>query len=161
MSKPDAVEIVGPAIQRSNHIQDREISTVAGAPKAWRRLDGLAWLMERKAIAGHQRDAGRRLQEDYELSQMQGGARSGGERTSGRSSYEIPDSALDAKDRVKAALSVVPPELVSMTVLFLLPDFEAKPFSLERIATMVREDKRSISLGVRAALSLLARHYGN
>lgn len=36
MTKPDAVEIVGPAIQRSNHVQDREISTVAGAPKAWR-----------------------------------------------------------------------------------------------------------------------------
>lgn len=164
MAKPaehENTDIQAPARITEDHVQDRGTSTAAGAPKAWRKLDGLAWLMARKSIASHQLEAGRRLQEDYELSQLQGGARSGGERANGKRSYDLPDSALDAGKRVKNALAILPPELVSMTILFLLPDFSERSFSLERIAGMVKEDKRAVGLGVRAGLSLLARHYGS
>lgn len=163
MTRPqsDASIPESPAIITDMHRQDRGISPIAGAPKAWRRIDGLDYLLERKSIARHQVEAGRRLQDDYELSQMQGAARSGMERVGGRGSRDIPDSALDAGKRMKQALAEIPPELLSMTVLFLLPDFRIESFSLERIAKMVGEDKRAIGLGVRAALSLLARHYGN
>lgn len=159
--KPQDDGIDGPAVERG-FVQDRTISPVAGATKAWRRLDGLAYLLDRKLIAGHQRDAGTRLQEDYQTSLMEAGARSGGcISNGGRGKTEIPDSAIMAGARVKAALAVLPPELLSMTVLFLLPDFSKEALSLEKIAARVREDKRSITLGVRAALSLLARHYGS
>lgn len=162
MTKPEPAEIVGPAMQRPHHIQDREISTVAGSPKAWRRLDGIAYLKSRKLINSSQEQAAIRLQEDYEKSQMQGGAQSGHERTSGgRKGYDIPDAALDAGKRLKEALSVLTPEILSITVLFLLPHTATTGFSLEHIAKRVGEDKRAINLGIRTALSLLARHYGN
>lgn len=155
-------DIQSPARITEDHVQDRIINPAAGAPQAYRRLDGLAWLMERKVIAGHQLEAGRRLQDDYQLSQMEGGARSGGERTSGgRSSYDIPEAAHAAGKRVKEALAILTPETLTMTMLFLLPDYKAESPTLENIAARVGEHKRSVTLGIRTALSLLARHYGN
>ncbi|HEX2654496.1 MAG TPA: hypothetical protein VHN11_12690, partial [Xanthobacteraceae bacterium] len=69
-------DVQGPARISAAYVQDREISPVAGSPKAWRRPDGLAFMRDRKQIAGHQWEAGNRLQEDYQLSQMEAGARS-------------------------------------------------------------------------------------
>jgi hypothetical protein len=154
-------EIAAPAVISNDMRQDRTISPVAGAQKAWRRLDGLACLRERKQIARHQVEAGTRLQDDWQESLMEGGSRGGGVKTDGgRGSYEIPQRAIDARGRVKQALAILPPELLTMTILFLLPDFREQPLNLERIGQMVKEDKRSITLGIRASLSLLARHYG-
>lgn len=163
MTKPATTndEPDGPAIITSDHVQDRVLSPVAGAKRGYRHLDGLAWMEERKTIASYQFAAGRRLQEDFELSQMRGGAQSGGERTNGnRRSWDIPDSALAASDRVNEALSVLTPEITTMTMLFLLPDFEKRTQTLEEIARRAGEHKRAITLGIRTALSLLARHYG-
>lgn len=154
-------DIIPPAVIGPDHLQDRVISPIAGAKQGYRRLDGLAWMLERKTIAGYQEAAGRRLQEDFELSQMRGGAQSTGERTNGnRRSWDIPDNALDAGRRVNDALAVLTPELLKMTCLFLLPNFENKTLTLEEIAVQTKEHKRVISFGVRTALSLLARHYG-
>lgn len=153
-------DVQAPAVITADHVQDRELSPVAGSPRGYRRLDGLDWLIQRKAIHRHQLEAGRRLQADYAESQRQGCPQSGSAKVDGRRSWDVPDKAIDASKRTKAALAIIPPELLSMTALFLFPNFEEQPFSLERIAAMVKEDKRSISLGVRAALSLLARHYG-
>jgi hypothetical protein len=153
---PESPAVIGP-----DHVRDRNVSTNAGAAKAWSRHDGLRYLQRRRAIARHQYEAGTKLQDDYQVSLMQGGARSGGERSGGgRRSFDIPQIAIDADRRVDQALAILPPELLSMTVLFLLPHSSDDSFSLEQIAKVVREDKRSITLGVRAALSLLARHYG-
>ena len=57
-----------------------------------------------------------------------------------------------------AALAVLPRELCQLTDLFLMP--EDHPFSLERVAAMVKEDRRAAAFGIRIALSLLAKHYG-
>ena len=69
-----------------------------------------------------------------------------------------PDAALDAGKRVSRALTVLPRELRQLTELFLMP--EDHPFSLERVAAIVKEDRRAAAYGIRIALSLLARHYG-
>lgn len=158
----DEVTIDGPALVGPDHVQDRLVSKEIGAPRAYRRLDGLDYLRKKGVIARHQIEAGRRLQCDYEQSQMQAGARSSNQiiNNSSRRANGIPDAAIDASDRVEAALAVLPQELLSMTILFLLPDFRDAPFNIEKIAERVREDKRAISLGVRSSLSLLARHYG-
>ena len=37
---------------------------------------------------------------------------------------------------------------------------EDHPFSLERVAAIVKEDRRAAAYGIRIALSLLARFYG-
>jgi len=153
-------DIEGPALVRPDHIQDRGISKEIGAEKAYRRVDGLAMLSHQNAIARHQYEAGRRLQEDYALSQMEGGARSDGTKVNGgRRDFDIPQYAIDARDRLKAATAVLPPELLTMTTLFLFPDHKDEAPTFENIAVRVKEHKRCISFGVRAALSLLARHY--
>ncbi len=160
-AQPREQEPDGPAVVRREHVQDRELSTVAGAPRGYRVRDGLAWMVERKQIHGHQLEAGRRLQEDYARAMDALFPKSRMERGGGSGrAPEVSNDAIDAKARVTEALSVLPPELLSMTVLFLFPDFEQDGFSVERIAARVREDKRAIGLGVRASLSLLARHYG-
>jgi len=70
----------------------------------------------------------------------------------------LSDVKLDAGRRVASALSVLPRELRQMIELFLMP--EDYPFSLERVAAMVKEDRRAAAFGIRIALSLLAKHYG-
>ena len=70
----------------------------------------------------------------------------------------LSDAALDAGRRAQRALGVLPRELRQLTELFLMP--EDHPFSLERCAAIVREDRRAAAYGIRIALSLLARHYG-
>jgi hypothetical protein len=69
----------------------------------------------------------------------------------------LSDAALDAGQRVRRAMAVLPPELTRLTELFLLP--EDHPFSLEQCAALVKQDRRA-AFGIRVALSLLARHYG-
>ena len=155
-------DIQAPAKLRPDHIQDRGISKEIGAEKAYRRVDGLAMLEHQKSIASHQYEAGRRLQEDYALSQMEAGARSGGTRVDGgRRNYDIPDYAIAAKDRVKEALSVLTPELLTMTTLFLFPDHKDEAPTFENIGARTKRHKRCISFGIEIALSLLARHYGS
>jgi hypothetical protein len=156
--KTPEIDIDGPAMTRG-YVQDRVISPVAGATKAWRRPDGLAYMLERKQIAGHQWQAGDRLQQDYQTSMMQAGARSGGIRGGGAPT-EIPQNAIDASRRVKAALSHLPAEILTINTLFLLGGSEDGQTSFENIAKRVGEDKRAIPIAIRAGLSILARHYG-
>ena len=147
-----------PAIVTRLHRQDRLLSPAAGAPRGFRRLDRLQWLADHGAIGDHQLFAGRRLQEDWQISKLEAApsmqwARSGVARGS-----TLSDAKLDAGRRVKKALSALPPELVTLTCLFLLP--EDHPFSLEGLAAKVKEDKRALSFAVRLSLTMLARHYG-
>lgn len=152
-----ADEVAAPAVIGPMHKRDRVLSPVAGAAKGFRRIDRLQWLRDHGSIGDHQLFAGRRLQEDWQLSKIEAAPRmvfvpGGG--TPGA----LSDAALDAGRRVAKALSVLPGELRALTELFLLP--EDHPFSLERCAAIVREDRRAAAFGIRIALSLLARHYG-
>ena len=148
-----------PAKIGAMHAQDRALSVAAGAPKGFRRIDRLQWLADHGTIADHQLFAGRRLQQDWQLSKIEAGSRMdlGGARGGGVPG-SLSDVKLDAGRRVARALSVLPRELRHMTELFLMP--EDHPFSLERVAAMVKEDRRAAAFGIRIALSLLAKHYG-
>ena len=79
-------------------------------------------------------------------------------RSGGGQGGVLSDAALDAGQRVRRAMAVLPPELPRLTELFLLP--EDHPFSLEQCAAPVKQDRRAAAFGIRIALSLLARHYG-
>jgi hypothetical protein len=140
------------------HACDRALSVAAGSPRGFRRIDRLQWLADHGAIGDHQLFAGRRLQEDWQLSKIEASPRmmlgGGG---GGRHGL-VSDTALDAGKRVQKALAVLPRELRQLTELFLMP--EDHPFSLERVAAIVKEDRRAASFGIRIALSLLAKHYG-
>ena len=100
----------------------------------------------------------RRLQQDWQLSKIEASPRMefGGRGSAGHGN--LSDAALDAGKRVSKALAVLPRELRQLTELFLMP--EDHPFSLERVAAIVKEDRRAAAYGIRIALSLLARHYG-
>lgn len=147
----------GPARPSELHRQDRPLSVVAGTPKGFRRIDGLQWLLDHKSISPQQFDAGRRLQADWQSSKIERSPRMMFSPGGGGSS-DLPDAVLDAGTRFKDAMAVLPTELVGLTTLFLLP--EDHPFSLERCAAIVREDRKAASFGIRISLSLLARHYG-
>jgi hypothetical protein len=152
-------EVEAPAKITPLHARDRALSVAAGAPKGFRRIDRLQWLADHGSIADYQLFAGRRLQRDWELSKIEASPRmtpgaGGGSGLPG----SLPDVALDAGRRVSKALAVLPRELRQLTELFLMP--EDHPFSLERVAAIVKEDRRAAAYGIRIALSLLARHYG-
>ena len=141
------------------HAQDRELSVAAGAPKGFRRIDRLQWLADHGTIGDHQLFAGRRLQQDWRLSKIETQSRMDlGRSRGGGLPGSLPDVKLDAGRRVAAALVVLPRELRQLTELFLMP--EDHPFSLERCAAIVQEDRRAAAFGIRIALTLLARHYG-
>jgi hypothetical protein len=150
--EPEAPVVVSPL-----HKRDRVLSPNAGAAKGWRRVDRLQWLFDHGAIGDHQLHAGRRLQADWQASRIEAAPRmvfaSGG-----GAAGVLSDAALDAGQRVRRAVAVLPGELKTLTELFLMP--EDMPFSLERVAALVKEDRRAASFGIRIALSLLARHYG-
>ena len=152
------IEMVdGPAIVTPMHRQDRVLGAGAGAGRGFRRIDRLQWLRDHNAIADHQLYAGRRLQADWQTSKIEAAPRmsmGGGGGLPGT----LGDAALEAGRRVTRALAVLPTELVTLTTLFLLP--EDHPFSLERVAAMVKEDRRAAAYGIHISLSLLARHYG-
>jgi hypothetical protein len=147
-----------PAIITTLHRQDRLLSPAAGAPKGFRRIDRLQWLKDHGTIGDHQLHAGRRLQEDWQISKLENAPSMQLMRAGGVPGGTLSDAKLDAGARVKKALGALPPELVTLTCLFLLP--EDHPFSLERLAAKMREDKRAVAYAVRLALSMLARHYG-
>lgn len=140
------------------HACDRTLSVAAGAPKGFRRIDRLQWLADHGSIEDHQLFAGRRLQRDWELSKIEASPRMTPGAGGGSSPGSLSDVALDAGRRVSKALAVLPRELRQLTELFLMP--EDHPFSLERVAAIVKEDRRAAAYGIRIALSLLARHYG-
>jgi hypothetical protein len=147
-----------PAIITTLHRQDRLLTPAAGAPKGFRRIDRLQWLKDHGTIGDHQLQAGRRLQEDWQISKLENAPSMQLMRAGGVPGGTLSDAKLDAGARVKKALGALPPELVTLTCLFLLP--EDHPFSLERLAAKMREDKRAVAYAVRLALSMLARHYG-
>ncbi len=100
------------------------------ARSGFRRIDRLQWLADHGSIADHQLFAGRRLQQDWQLSKIEASPRMefGGRGSGGPGN--ISDTALDAGKRVARALAVLPRELRQLTELFLMP--EDHPFSLER-----------------------------
>jgi hypothetical protein len=157
-AKKAAEQPEAPAVITPLHRQDRILSAAGGAAKAWRRIDRLQWLKDHGGIGDHQLHAGRRLQADWQTSKIEAGPRmmlAGG---GGAGAGTLSDAALDAGQRVRRAVGVLPPELVKLTELFLLP--EDHPFSLEQCAALVKQDRRAAALGIRVALSLLARYYG-
>ncbi len=147
-----------PAIVTGLHRQDRLLSPAAGAPKGFRRVDRLQWLKDRGAIGDHQLFAGRRLQQDWQISKLENAPSMQMARGGVGTGSALPDAKLDAGRRVSRALAALPPELVTLTSLFLMP--EDHPFSVERLTAKVREDKRAVAYALRLALSMLARHYG-
>lgn len=151
-------EIQGPAKISPLHRQDRELSVVAGAPKGFRRIDRLQWLFDHKAIAQHQLDAGRRLQEDWQLSKLENSAKSCFEKGAGGASTSLSDAKCDAIGRLKAAMAIVPAKCGTVLTLFLMP--EDHPFSLEQIAGMVRRNPKTVGRYIRHGLTALALHYG-
>lgn len=148
----------GPAVVTPLHKQDRLLSPAAGAPRGFRRIDRLQWLKDHGAIGDHQLFAGRRLQQDWQISKLENAPSMQMVRTGGTPGSTLSDAKLEAGRRVKKALAVLPPELVTLTCLFLMP--EDHPFSIERLAAKLREDKRAVAYGLRLSLSMLARHYG-
>jgi hypothetical protein len=153
-----AEHVEGPAIVTPMHRQDRVLSAIAGAPKGYRRIDRLQWLADHGDIGAHQLHAGRRLQRDWQIAKIEAGPRMlGGGGGGGGSPGSLSDAALDAGQRVRKAMAVLPAELETLTTLFLLP--EDHPFSLERCAALVKQDRRAAAFGIRISLSLLARHY--
>ncbi len=155
--RPKFEQPEAPAAIGRLHVKDRVISPVAGAPRAWRRIDRLQWLLDHGTIESHQFHAGRRLQEDWQTSRIETRPRMSFS-PGGLPATSLSDTALDAGTRVKDALAVLPREVVTLTELFLMP--EDHPFSLERCAALVRLDRKAAALGIKVALSLLARHYG-
>ena len=150
--------VEAPAVITPMHRQDRVLSPNAGAPKGFRRIDRLQWLADHGDIGAHQLHAGRRLQRDWQIAKIEASPRMLGAGGGGGVPGSLSDAALDAGQRVRKALAVLPVELTTLTTLFLLP--EDHPFSLERCAAMVKQDRRAAAFGIRVALSLLARHYG-
>lgn len=155
--KPEPEAVEAPAIITPMHRQDRMLSAAAGAPRGFRRIDRLQWLADHGDIGAHQLHAGRRLQRDWQIAKIEAGPRMPGGAGGGGRPGSLPDAALDAGQRVRRALAVLPVELETLTTLFLLP--EDHPFSLERCAALVKQDRRAAAFGIRIALSLLARHY--
>jgi len=155
----DDPRVETPAKISALHACDRTLSVAAGAPKGFRRIDRLQWLADHGTIGDHQLFAGRRLQQDWQLSKIETQSRMDlGASRGGGLPGSLSDVKLDAGRRVASALSVLPRELRQMIELFLMP--EDYPFSLERVAAMVKEDRRAAAFGIRIALSLLAKHYG-
>lgn len=151
-------DVVGPAKISAMHRRDRELSVVAGAPKGFRRIDRLQWLFDHKAIEQYQLDAGRRLQEDWHASRLEVSPGMQMGRSGSAASTNLSDAKCDAIQRLKSAMGCLPIQLETLLTLFLMPEDE--PFSLERCAAIVREDRKAASYGIRIGLTILARHYG-
>jgi Domain of unknown function (DUF6456) len=155
----DDNRVEAPAKLTAMHACDRLLSPAAGSPRGFRRIDRLQWLKDHGSIGDHQLFAGRRLQQDWQVSKIEASPRMAlGVGGGGGRHGLVSDAALDAGRRVQKAMAVLPRELRQLTELFLMP--EDHPFSLERCAAIVKEDRRAAAYGIRIALSLLARHYG-
>jgi hypothetical protein len=85
-----------PAIVTPSHRQDRLLSPAAGAPKGFRRVDRLQWLKDHGAIGDHQLFAGRRLQEDWQISKIECASSMQLARTGATPGSNLPDAKLDA-----------------------------------------------------------------
>lgn len=155
MPEPD-----GPAIRRPEHVRDRVLSPAAGAPKGYRRRYSLDEMRERRQISEDQYQAAVRLQTDFAISQREGGAGGASERIDRSTGYDISQSAIDAGRRYMDAMAVLPAELVTMTVRFLFPtDGPDHALTLAEVGMSLSMPTEAVSLGIRTALSLLARHY--
>ena len=158
VEEEDEGRVETPAKITPMHACDRELSVAAGGPRGFRRIDRLQWLKDHGSIDDHQLFAGRRLQQDWQSWKIEASPRMMLGGRGGASPGLVSDAALDAGRRVQKALAVLPRELRQLTELFLMP--EDHPFSLERVAAIVKEDRRAAAYGIRISLSLLARHYG-
>lgn len=118
-------------------------------------IDRLAWLLAHKRIEPHQCDAGRRLQQDWELSELRAFSTFEGGKTTGGAGNLLPDVKCDAiKRREQARKSVGNSgwRIIEMVVI------ENK--SLEKCAAILRVKPSSMSTGLMVALDALAAHYG-
>lgn len=155
---PDERVPDGPAVVTPMHRRNRILSVAAGSPKGYSRIDRLQWLLDHHSIEQYQFDAGRRLQEDWQSSKLEVSPGMQMGRSGGAVTTTLSDAKCDAIDRLKSAMSCLPIQLATLVTLFLMPEDE--PFSLERCASIVREDRKAAAYGIRIALTILARHYG-
>lgn len=161
MTKPSpkpTEQVDGPAVVTDMHRQNRILSVAAGSPKGYSRIDRLQWLFDHNSIEQYQLDAGRRLQEDWHAARLQVSPGMQMGRSGGSFSTNLSDAKCDAIQRLKDAMACLPVQLETLLTLFLMPEDE--PFSLERCAAIVREDRKAASYGIRIGLTILARHYG-
>lgn len=129
----------------------------------------LAWLHRRKDKSGRPLiaeaafAAGERLRADYTRAGLMPATRvdlslpskGRGRKSGSRGPADILDAALDARDRVNAALGAVGPELSGVLV-----DVCCHLNGLEQVERARGWPKRSAKLVLEMALSRLARHYG-
>ena len=127
-------------------------------PRGFRRIDRLQWLKDHGTIDDHQLFAGGGCSRTGKISKIEASPRmsSGGRAAAARPGAS--DAALDAGRRVARRWRCCRANSGTLTELFLMP--EDHPFSLERVAAIVKEDRRAAAFGIRIALSLLAKHYG-
>lgn len=122
------------------------------------RIDRLQWLLDHKSIGEHHFAAGRRLQSDWQTSKIEVSPRALGSGGGGQARSTLSDAACDATSRINKAMAVLPTELTTLIMLFLMPEDHGQ--TLERVAALIRINRHAASLGLRVGLSLLARHYG-
>lgn len=142
------------------------------APPAPRMNDAespLAWLHRRKDRSGKPLigdaafAAGERLRADYTRAGLMPAmsvdlslpSKGRGRKSGGGGPAAMLDAALDARDRVNAALAAVGPELAGALV-----DVCCHLNGLEQVERVRGWPKRSAKLVLEMALSRLARHYG-
>lgn len=117
------------------------------------RVDKLEWLLAHKSIDLIQHTAGRRLQRDYELAQImtfstfEGGAGRG-------PGTNLSDVKLDAMTRHGAAHAFVG-NLGSLILRLVVEENK----SLEKAASLMRQNPRGMLLPLRMALDALGRFY--
>ena len=118
-------------------------------------IDRLEWLLAHRGIEKHQHEAGRRLQGDWEQSQLMGYAVMGG--AGGGGSINRPsDAKCDALARYGAAISaLVGPRHRAMIEMVVLQNV-----SLSRAAASIRLNRHASQAVFQDALDVLAAHYG-
>lgn len=149
--------------------RSRRAAPPAPAPGLNEAESPLAWLHRRKDKAGNPLigdaafAAGERLRADYTRAGLMPAtgvdwslpSKGRGRKSGGRGPAGILDAALDARDRVNAALGAVGPELGGVLV-----DVCCHLHGLERVERARGWPKRSAKVVLEMALSRLARHYG-
>ena len=119
--------------------------------------DRLEWLLAHRRIAEYQLLAGRRLQQDWELSQLAPYAAldPGRREPAGAGSMRLPDVKLDAMRRYGDAMKSVGRSGGTLIRLVVLENI-----SLEKAAALMRMPARGALPALQVALDSLASHYG-
>lgn len=117
-------------------------------------IDRLEWLLAHRGIEKHQHEAGRRLQADWEQSQLMGYAVMGG--THGGAGERPSDAKLDAMGRYARAIAMlIAPRHRRVIDLVVLENI-----SVARTAIMLRVIPGACAAILQDALDVLAAHYG-